>query len=73
MDNPKTCFLWAIYLIGGGLLLSGLVSNGLVAALKGPPCLVSLAVASCPVVVGCVVAVYGGWHYSVGERRDFKG
>ena len=35
MHNPRTCLLWAIYLIGGGLLLGGLLSSGLVAALKG--------------------------------------
>ena len=40
MRDPRRCLLWAIYLIGGGLLLSGLllsglVTVGLVAALKG--------------------------------------
>ena len=37
-----------------------------------PACPLPLFVASCPVVVGSVVAVYGGWHCSVGERADFK-
>ncbi len=35
MRDLRRCRLWAIYLIGGGLLLSGLVNLGLVAVLKG--------------------------------------
>ena len=35
MRGPQKCLLWAIYLIGGGLLLSSLVNLGLLSALKG--------------------------------------
>ena len=35
MRNPRRCLLWAIYLIGGGLLLSSIVNLGLLSALKG--------------------------------------
>lgn len=35
MRDPRKCLLWAIYLIGGGLLLSGLVGVGLLSVLKG--------------------------------------
>ena len=35
MRDPQKCLLLAVYLIGGGLLLSGLVSVALVAVLKG--------------------------------------
>ena len=38
-----------------------------------PACLVSLAVGSRQVVVGSIMAIYGGWHCSAGERADFKG
>ena len=35
MRDPRRCVLWAICLIGGGLVLSNLVSLGLLSALKG--------------------------------------
>ena len=35
MRDSRRCLLWAIWLVGGGLVLSGLVSVGLVAVLKG--------------------------------------